>query len=118
MSDFRKSRDLLGGVNVIRKDSKYDKNSKEDVKRKRNYSGKQMSDEDAQPWADRDVGKRVQMAAELAKESSHKGNKDAGKNYDYYEGSSRRSDRSNAHENKTSTGRKDFPFFKHKTKGK
>lgn len=118
MSDFRNSKSLSGSIAVVRKGSKYDRNAKEDVQRKRNYPGRQMSDKDALPWADDDVGRRVKMAAELSKESKQKGNKDAGKNYDYFEGSSRKTDRNNAHKNKTSTGRKDFPFFKHTTKGK
>lgn len=94
MSDFRKSKDILG-VSVVRKGSKYDKLSK----------GHQRDHDGDESFGDLILSGEVKAAAKLAKEKKS----DVGdtiKTYSKYTNMG------------PSKGRKDFPFFKHTTKGK
>lgn len=106
MSDFRKSKDVLGNTHVIRKGSKYDKDAKkyaDDVvgiipdRKLREAHGDDM------------MGINVKVAAEMGKDKQSKA-LGRSSNDTYEDLSPKRP--------KASKGRKDFQFFKHTIKGK
>ena len=113
MSDFRKSKNTYNGaINLIKKGSKYDKDAK-DIRDSKNAeidiyakAGKKKVPQSVRDNISRDADDWV--TTNIKDEDRA-----------YVKDMHRRRVREQAREsNKASTGRKDFPFFKHTTKGK
>lgn len=111
---FRSSKGADGSVSLIRKGSKYDKDAKDSRVMYDKYDTKTKSKKPTrQDFADDGITRDVRVAVRTKRKGE-----DFDKAYNDVSSLRREMQADIVRQGKNSVGRKDFPFFKHSTKGK